>query len=1177
VTGEPINQPEIQVIANRYELHEQLGSGGMGAVYRAVDRLTGQSVALKRVTVLAEPGSDTQNDNSTGFRLALAREFKTLASLRHPHVIAVLDYGFDHDRMPYFTMEHLASARSFIRATADLPPEAQIDQISHLLQAIAYLHRRGILHRDLKPANVLITSDGILKVLDFGLAIEQDEWADDLGISGTLQYIAPEIFQGQAVSESSDLYSIGVMTYELLVGHHPFQDSANRPDLLIRAVLTQEPNLSSIEDWEQSFRANASENVLPPHPQELPQIDLTGITQAQIDIDDTPTEDKTVIVDRATLADNTQAIFSRETDEFNFVVEDRISAHSLSDIIAHLLDKDPDQRYSDAYEVLHDLTAVLGKVFDQESRAIRESFLQAATFVGRKTELAELCRALDAALDPQAPQGGLWLVSGESGVGKTRLLDELKNYALVQGVMVMHGQAVESRSKPYQLWREPLRRLLLGSSIDTLDASILQDIIPDISQLLRQDVPPPPVVDEADYKQRMSGTIASLFQRQTQPMLLLLEDLQWSGRSLDVLNILKDMVQRLPLLILGSFRHDERPDLPDLLPGAKLMRLERLDRAQILELAVSMLGDAGRVEHLQDFLAEQTEGNIFFLIEVVRTLAEEAGRLQDVSRLSLPQTIVSGGIERIVNRRLERVSVQDRILLQIAAIAGRELDLTLLNALITERTYAELPPLSLDEWLINLSNIGILEVQDSQWRFSHDKLRQGTLQTIAPDNLPALNRAIAITVERLYPDASEHYRALVNYWRAAGDTQKELHYCQRAGDFSLHTGGFNQAIELFERALELLAEVQEQDHARRHSEADLRVKLGEALENHGDYPAAQNHLNIALTHGRDLHDASITARALAGLGDVNWRQGNYHEALQRCDDSLSLYRELNDQQGIAQVLNRIGIVHYEQGAYENAERYLGESLELARLSNQNPIIASVNNNLGLIAFAQGNYAAAHMFFQETLEMTQRSGERRKIAIANLNLGVIAGEQRDYDTATYHFSETLRICREIGERRGVSLALKNLGGLAEYQGDFIQATNYYQQSLEMYRELGERQSIAATMTKLGHIARLMGDSPYAETTYRDALQLAKDIDAAPTMVEILSGLAGLLADKVQGLRLLGLALNHPAMFDNIRSDSQPILEDLKAEIPAADAEAALESGKTLDLAVVVDQILAGQPV
>ncbi len=1175
--GTPTNQPDFQVIANRYELHEQLGSGGMGAVFRAVDRLTGQSVALKRVTVLAEPGSDTQNDNSTGYRLALAREFKTLASLRHPHVIAVLDYGFDQDRMPYFTMEHLANARSFTRAASDLPPEAQVDQISHLLQAIAYLHRRGILHRDLKPANVLITPDGVLKVLDFGLAIEHDEWTDDLGISGTLHYLAPEIFQGETVSKASDLYSIGVMTYELLAGQHPFHDGPNRPDLLIRAVMTQEPNLSPIEEWEQSFRTNSAETILPARAHEAPQIDMTGVTQAQIEIEDTPTEDKTLLVDRTMLSDSALPATSRDTDEFHFIVDDRIDAHSVADIIAHLLIKDPDQRYADAYEVLHDLTTVLGKVFDQESRAIRESFLQAATFVGRKAELAELCQALDATLDTNTPQGSLWLVSGESGVGKTRLLDELKNYALVQGVMVMHGQAVEARSKPYQLWREPLRRLLLSTNIETLDASILHDIVPDISQLLRQDVPPAPKVDEADYKQRLGGTIASLFQRQSQPMLLLLEDLQWSGRSLDVLRILKDMVQRLPLLIVGSYRHDERADIPDLLPGANLMRLERLDRANILELAVSMLGDAGRVEHLQDFLAEQTEGNIFFLIEVVRTLAEEAGRLQDISRVSLPQTIVSGGIERIVNRRLERVPAEDRTLLQIAAIAGRELDLNLLSALIAERFYPELPAANLDEWLINLSNIGILEVQDSQWRFSHDKLRQGTIQTIETDLLPGLNRAIALTVEHIYPDASEHYRALVNYWRAAGDAHKELHYSQRAGDVSLHTGGFNQAIELYERALELLAQLPHTESGRPHSEADLHVKLGEALENHGDYPAAQTHLQVALTHGKELANPSITARALAGLGDVSWRQGNYGEALKHCEDSLNLYRELNDQQGMAQVLNRIGIVHYEQGAYENAERYLGESLELARLSNQNPIIASVNNNLGLIAFAQGNYTAAHTFFQETLEMTQRSGERRKIAIANLNLGVIAGEQRDYDTATHHFSETLRICREIGERRGVSLALKNLGGLAEYQNDFIQATNYYQQSLEMYRELGERQSIAATMTKMGHIARLMGDTEYAATTYREALQLAKDIDAAPTMVEILSGLAGIVQDKIQGLRLLGLALNHPAMFDNIRSDSQPILEQLKAETPQADAEAALAYGKALDLMSVVDQILAERPV
>ena len=173
---------QAQVVGRRYLLQEQIGQGGMGVVYRATDRLTGENVALKRVTVGLQDAMATRNFQSTltapashpsdssDPRVSLAQEFETLASLRHPNIISVLDYGFDDEQLPYFTMSLVEDGQSFTDAVKGKPLETQIGLLTQMLQALAYLHRRGILHRDLKPANVVVTG-GVAKVLDFGLAL----------------------------------------------------------------------------------------------------------------------------------------------------------------------------------------------------------------------------------------------------------------------------------------------------------------------------------------------------------------------------------------------------------------------------------------------------------------------------------------------------------------------------------------------------------------------------------------------------------------------------------------------------------------------------------------------------------------------------------------------------------------------------------------------------------------------------------------------------------------------------------------------------------------------------------------------------------------------------------------------------------------------------------------------
>lgn len=1145
----------MELIASRYKILQKLGQGGMGAVYRVYDRLAGEDVALKRVT---HPGDSSNPDDLemlAEFRLALAQEFKTLASLRHPHIISVLDYGFDDEQQPFFTMELLEDSRTFLDAGHEEGKPGQVQLLIALLQALAYLHRRGILHRDVKPANVLITHEGVVKVVDFGLAAQFEDIQTNGEITGTIHYLAPEVMQGQPVSKASDLYAVGTMAYELFAGFHPFErDGKGGISGVMRAILLDEPDLEPIIRWEEAVES-------PPRAASSGLVSNTDTT-----ILDMPADTLLDIAPVAPLPDAASNV-DQTFDNAAFLM----SGKSVVTVIDRLLDKSAHNRYDDAYEVIADLVEAMTMEMPQESVAIRESFLQSAQFIGRQAELSLLSDALGHVTAVQ-PQGSIWLIGGESGVGKTRLIDELQTLAMVNGVLTLRGQAVFEGGVPYQLWREPMRRILLHTEISDLDASILSDIVPDISRLLERDIAPPPEVEDTAYQQRLIGTIVSVFQKQASPILLLLEDLQWSIISLEVLTVLQQIVVLSPILVVATFRNDERPDLPDMLPEAEVIILNRLSNDEIEALSVSMLGANGALPEIQELLVKETEGNVFFLVEVVRALAEDAGRLSDVGRMTLPETVFAGGIDQIVQYRLNRLPDDYLPFLKLVALAGRELDLSLLSKVVDEQLTDDLPD-SLDDWLTICSNEGILQVQGNEWRFFHDKLRQGMLGLISDVELVQLHRVIATAIEQTYPNAKEHYPMLVKHWRAAQDVAKEFHYCRLAGEFALYGSAFVDAARYFQRALALLNDYVPPDEDPRAIRAELYIGLGEALENQGDYAQAETELQKALKISLELGKQPDIAQSYAILGDIAWRKGEFDKALDWCQQALVIFEQISDSRGQARVQNRIGTVYNDQGDYSQAERYLEQSLTIARENDIKPVIADATNNLGLIAYGQGAYDRAAGYWQQTFEIATETGERRKIAIATLNLGTIAGMNKDYAAASGHFRQTLTMCREIGERRGVWLALTNLGVTAEYSENYYEAEDYYEQCLEIARQMGENQSIALTMRRLGDVARLLDHADEAIDIYKDALRIARDIDAVPIMLDVIAGYAGVVPDSFYALNLLGMLLNHEVTSDSQRQEIiEPILEQRSVNIPEVVVRQLLEQGQSFVFGDIVVSIL-----
>ncbi|RFU86433.1 Stk1 family PASTA domain-containing Ser/Thr kinase [Streptomyces triticagri] len=214
---------EPRRLGGRYELGQVLGRGGMAEVYLAHDTRLGRTVAVKTLRV------DLARDPS--FQARFRREAQSAASLNHPAIVAVYDTGedyVDNISIPYIVMEYVdgSTLRELLHSGRKLLPERAMEMTIGILQALEYSHRNGIVHRDIKPANVMLTRDGQVKVMDFGIARAMGDsgmtMTQTSAVIGTAQYLSPEQAKGEQVDARSDLYSTGCLLYELLTVRPPF-------------------------------------------------------------------------------------------------------------------------------------------------------------------------------------------------------------------------------------------------------------------------------------------------------------------------------------------------------------------------------------------------------------------------------------------------------------------------------------------------------------------------------------------------------------------------------------------------------------------------------------------------------------------------------------------------------------------------------------------------------------------------------------------------------------------------------------------------------------------------------------------------------------------------------------------------------------------------------------------
>jgi predicted ATPase len=1031
-----ITPSSIPVISQRYRLLSRLGEGGMGEVFRAYDRLDQQEVALKRVLPQDSAFSMliTRTDNSQGLRLALAQEFQVLASLRHPNIISVLDYGFDFQNQPYYTMNLLSGGQDLLSYAQHLPLAEKYELIGQFFRALIYLSRRGIVHRDLKPSNVLV-ANSTLHILDFGLSVMEElanKHSQASSVSGTLLYMAPEGFSGAAATAATDQYALGIIIYQLLVGRHPFDDSF--VSAFIDQTLSQSPQLN------------------------LPELNAP-----------------------------------------------------MQALLARLLAKDPAGRFDQLEPAIALLSEAAGHPIANETVAIRESFLQAARFVGRQSEMATLESLLNQSLNGE---GAAALVGGESGSGKSRISQELRTQALVRGVTVLRGQAIREAGAPYHIWRDPLRWLVL-SNLSNEEASILKPLVTDIATLLEQPVADAPELASAAANERLITTILAIFGRQKQPLLLVLDDLQWAdSASLELAARLLPNLAKLPLLMVGIYRNDEAPNLPNTLPGAVSLALPRLPLDEIATLGQAMLGESKLSADILALLAKETAGNAFFVVETIRALAEQSGGLGQVTSQSLPASVITSGMQNVLSRRLGFVNNADKQLLVQAAIAGRALDLAVLRALDLSD--------NLDSWLTRCAAAAIIERQDKTWRFVHDKLREQLLAQTSAEEIARGHRYLALATENTYPNDTTYANNLARHWQGAGNAEKAVVYYVQAGDVATKVYAYVEARAAYENALQIFAtlpaeaslaslhnkcliawakiSVASSDAAtlfarmdkaeallpqlsqaeQTRSSLDIAYVRGRVFSYSNKQLAAIGQFQIVLAGAQDLNDPEMLAFASMTMGSALCFQGRYTAATPLLLRATQIFESRQMYGQWAYAISFYACAQASQGQLTAALELAPKALARAEESKDLTLLGSI---YGLFCWVYYQLGDAELMLQKSYESAQaaKKSANRVFEYMALTFTAVAHSWRKQH-------EQMRDC--LAQREAIKAAL---GGVPIIMDDVFGSM-----VADMLLGTGDvegSRNLALKMIEVGKAVNSEAAQAYAARAYAYAMQQMPEVNWA----------------------------------------------------------------------------------
>jgi len=797
--------------------------------------------------------------------------------------------------------------------------------------------------------------------------------------------------------------------------------------------------------------------------------------------------------------------------------------HRCRKILREELGVDPAPETEALYQVLSRRVAPLPEpmAVHLPVPARRPTFdLDEPPLVGRDAERAALLGHLEAAA---SGRGGVVLLEGEAGIGKTRLAQELIAGARWRNIDAILVHAGESAASSYGLLLAALSPLLTPLRLRQLARLVepvhLQAAAPlfshvDITDAL-PDMPPLPELPPPQARERLQQALVAIILglAHIAPCLWVLEDLQWADAdTLSLLPLLLPHLVDSRALFLLTGRSAELRASP-----AVWSALQALDRAgpfpryTLIRLNVdavsclvrNLLGedDPGMTDHLM----RGSEGVPLYLVETLKTWRDE-GYLLPTERGTwrwegkAPAALPAPLGEAIIGHRLSHLSPAAEEVLAAAAAIGTEVDFELLVFVYTLSVSA--PDLKTpDRYLLatdELLRLNFLVETDVGYRFSHDCVRQAVYHRLSPSRRQHLHKNIALALETLFP---EQFELLAHHFIAAGQREQAIHYLTRAAERARSLFAHQTALACYDRLLELLT--RPEDYPARY---DVLQKRAEVLDWIGEREAQGQTIEEMLDLARALSDDTRLALALHRRSEWHRIQGRYGLANEDAQAALAIYRQLGDDHARARLLTQLGRNLLYIGECDQAEVYLQEALPILEATNDLRGQLECLMGLAYIAQYRGDHSLALTCCQRSLALAKATGDQRLISFALSAMGLGYIDLGDMDAAEPYLHQALHVAETSGTRRIQAITYIRLGYVALHRGDLDTAHARLQTALEMLREVQDTSWEAHTLSMLGELALLQNDPERAREHLEAAHRLHNELGEPDNAAISLSYLA-----------------------------------------------------------------------
>jgi len=729
------------------------------------------------------------------------------------------------------------------------------------------------------------------------------------------------------------------------------------------------------------------------------------------------------------------------------------------------------------------------------------------TLIGREPQLAGLRRVLTRARDGN---GGVALIVGEAGVGKSRLLRAMTDEARESGFFVLSGACFEAeRSIPYAPLLD-LVRLFAGAASPAVVAHVLAPaaselvtIFPELGPVL-SDATPNATVDPETNKRRLFHALAQVITTlaRTQPVLVTFEDVHWSDdATLELVFHLARSHSTQPVVIALTYRGEEAgPQLTRLVADLERARVvselpvERLGRGDVGAMLQAIFGPRDTLgEEFLHLLHGLTEGNPFFVEETLKSLivggdlARTGGawHARPLERVRVPKTAVEA-----VRRRLAALTIPARDVASTAAVAGRRFDFGLLQTL-THHDEKEL--LALVKELIAAQLV--VEESAERFAFRHALTREAIYAELLARERVALHREVAAALERQHAQALDGVvEALAYHSWEAGDWPRAADYAARAGVHAAALSAPREAVAHLDRAFTA------SERAGVEPTFGCYVARGSANETLGEFQRANDDFHGLLERARAAGDRHPAWEALYALGKL-WAARDYERAGVYRREALELARALGDESLVARSLNRVGNWYANLDEPQAGLPHHEEALAIfERLGDKTGVAETVD----LIAMGHhvgGEEPAAASYYERSVKLFSEMDDRRGLANA-LALLALCGPSYQSSSTTPFLSaivsdelrvmRSLRLAQEIGWRAGEVFIRFILGDCLLSYGEYDRAIPLAREALSQAEEIEHLQWMSGTLRMLGALSLDLLAPDVAREHLESAHQIAQRI-------------------------------------------------------------------------------------